>query len=83
MDKIDKHVSIIILEFLNNEDLITSVCLNKFFHEIYNDSIFYEKMKYRKHPAVFNFADNYCDICNFKPIILTDFNLKFIRCSHF
>ena len=82
MNKVDKYTSILILEYLTNEDLMNAVSINKFFYEIYNDDYFYEKMKYRHHPAVFNYADNYCDICNFKPLILTDFNLKFIRCSH-
>tara|TARA_B100001093_G_scaffold518148_1_gene602014 strand:- start:3787 stop:4038 length:252 start_codon:yes stop_codon:yes gene_type:complete len=82
MNKTDKYITIVILEYLNNEELINAVCINKFFNSIYNDSVFYEKIKYRKHPAVFNYVDNYCRVCNFKPLILTDFNIQFIRCSH-
>lgn len=83
MNRLDKFLSIKLMEYLNNEDILNILKTNKFYKNIYNDKFFYDKIKYRYHPAVFNYADNYCLVCNFKSLILTDFNLSFIRCSHF
>jgi len=83
MNQIDKYLSIKLVEYLNNEDILNILKTNKFYKNLYNDKAFYDKIKYRYHPAVFNYVDNYCLKCNFKPLILTDFNLAFIRCSHF
>ena len=30
----------------------------------------------------FNLFDNYCLVCNLRPLFLTDFNINFSRCSH-
>ena len=32
---------------------------------------------------VINYYDNYCSICNLKPLFLTDFNITFSRCFHY
>jgi len=82
MNRIDKFISIKLIEYLNNEDVLNILKTNNFFNNIYNDKVFYNKIKYRYHPAVFNYADNYCLVCNFKPLFLTDMGLSFIRCSH-
>lgn len=83
MNQLDEYSLMKFMEYLNNEDLLNFLKTSKFLNNISNDVYFYNKIKYRYHPAVFNYADNFCLICNFKPIILTDFDLKFIRCSHY
>jgi len=72
----------IIFKFLPNEDIFNLTTTSKYYNNILTDDYFFNYVKYRKHPMVFNYADNICNICNIGIYILTGENFKFIRCKH-
>lgn len=82
MNKLDENIIMYIFEFTPNYDVFNIIKLNKFYNNLQNIDYLYEKILYRYHPATFNYYDNYCLICNLKPLIFTDFDLTFARCKH-
>jgi len=83
MNKLDENIIMKICEFSPNYDVFNIIKLNKFYNNLQNIDYLYEKILYRYHPATFNCYDNYCSICNLIPLFLTDFNVTFLRCSHY
>jgi hypothetical protein len=82
MNKLNEHLIIKIMDFTLNEDVFNIVKLNKFYNNMINNNFFFNKILHRYHPATFNLFDNYCLVCNLRPLFLTDFNINFSRCSH-
>lgn len=81
MNNIDKYIMKEIIKYLPNQEIFQLSKTSTYYHDLLNH-MYFNFIKYRKHPAVFNIADNYCDICNLSIIHILDDNLKFIRCSH-
>ena len=83
MNKLDENIIMYIFEFTPNYDVFNIIKLNKFYNNMKKNDYLYKKILYRYHPATFNHYDNYCLICNLKPLFLTDFNVTFSRCFHY
>ena len=70
-----------IFSFLQNYDAFKLASLNVNYKKIAHTSWFFNYIKYRYHPAVFNKLDNFCFICNTKPVIL-ELNSIITHCKH-
>lgn len=81
MNKLDKYIIQNIIDFLPNYDVFHFEKTDKYFNELFKDTIIYNKIKYRKHPLVFNLYDNICYKCNINIILLDDVP-DIIRCVH-
>jgi len=69
-----------IFKYLPNEDIFKLNKLCKAIKEISECESFFNEIKYRRHPLVFNVIDNYCSQCNFGIYFLDD--IEIFRCSH-
>ena len=72
-----------ILYFLNNEEILNFKCINKKIYNLYNNIYFFNIIKNRKHPLVFNILQNLCSKCNIKNLMYRYPNFKdIINCQH-
>lgn len=84
MKNFNKDILHNIFLFLQNCDVFKLPQICKFYRKITLDSFFFNKIKYRRHPMVFNNFDNMCSICNLKICFITN-NDEFVisRCNHY
>ena len=81
MDIIDKYITTEIIKYLPNESVFNISFTCKYNNNLFDKSLI-DHIRYRKHPAVFNIYDNYCNRCNLCAIFFLDENLVFERCHH-
>jgi len=81
INKLPSDLLYFTFEFLTNEDIINITCLNKNFYNMIQTPFFKEFLAYRNHPLVFNYLDNYCNICN-NGLYIIDDQIKYITCKH-
>ena len=82
MEKLPSGIIYEIIYFLNNEDILKMISVNKKINKLMNNVHFKEEIIYRDHPVVFNLVDNLCQYCNFKTILLSDCEKDFVFCKH-
>jgi hypothetical protein len=82
MEKLPYGIIYEIMYFLNNEDILKMIRVNKKINKLMDSKSFKEEILYRDHPLVFNLLDNLCEYCNFKPVLLSDCYKEFIFCKH-
>ncbi len=72
-----------ILYFLNNEEILNFKSINKKIYNLYNSNHFFNIIKNRNHPLVFNLLQNLCSKCNIKNLLsrYPDFK-NVISCKH-
>jgi hypothetical protein len=72
----------LIFQYLPNEDIFKLPSICKYYKQTTELPFFFNKIKYRQHPMVFNVYDNLCTICNLRIYFLTD-DITFLRCNHY
>ena len=82
MEKLPSGIIYEIIYFLNNEDILKMISVNKKINKLMSSKTFIEEIVYRDHPLVFNQLDNLCEYCNFKTILLSECDKDFIFCKH-
>lgn len=84
MRNFNKDILYSIFLFLQNSDVFRLPQICKFYRNITLDPFFFNKIKYRPHPLVFNYYDNMCNVCNLRIYFITNNNNFVIsRCNHY
>lgn len=77
---IPKELMYYIFYYLENQDVYKLRLLNKHCKKMAYNPWFFNYIKYRPHPIIFNQFDNYCNICNTTISFFSDYKVS--RCSH-